>query len=86
VQVWWKRGRNKATSKQIPINKPVHYIDFNDVLKINARCTLKDGQFLPLQTSVIVLLYLEGSNNCKQAGCIDSFDITQIIMPKNHTI
>jgi hypothetical protein len=70
VQIWWKKGKSKITSKLVRITQPVHYIDFNDTLKIKAKCKSRDGKIAPYETSIQVLLYPLNGNQCKSAGAI----------------
>jgi hypothetical protein len=84
VQFWWKRGKQKATSKKYRINERVQYVELNEGLKTCVKIKFKDGKVTPFTTDITVLLYpLTSTTSCKQGGVISNLDLTQIILPEN---
>jgi hypothetical protein len=84
VQFWWRRGKNKATSKKYRINERVQYVEMNEGLKTCVKVKFKEGRVVPFTTDITVLLYpLTNPNSCKQGGNIPNFDATQILLPEN---
>lgn len=82
--VWWKKSRQKAVSQQVRVADSAHYVDFNDSLRITAKCRLRDGHFQPYLTSLHVLLQPASSQVTKSAGVIEEVDLTQMIDPANY--
>jgi hypothetical protein len=82
--VWWKKSRQKAVSQQVRVADSAHYVDFNDSLRITAKCRLRDGHFQPYLTSLHVLLQPASSQVTKSAGVIEEVDLTQMIDPSNY--
>lgn len=84
MQFWWRRGKNKATSKKYRINERVQYVELNEGLKTCVKIKFREGRPVPFNTDIAVLLYPQGSpNSCKQGGTIPNLDATQILLPEN---
>jgi hypothetical protein len=82
VQIWWRRGKGKITTRNpVKLKGGEKYFKVTEPLAIQGKCVYTNGQFEPKE-SLIQIVVFNYDNTTKLGGsCV--VDLTKIISPTN---